>query len=176
MVRQIEQWLRQITKRIDEPVPEGLAERIKQRIPSSLVHNRGPINIIVHLKISRLAAVAAIVITLAVCMAVFGGRGNSSASLYDDLKIMVRFLPGQGASQDQVKAGLYHFSLSLKKKGKDVVYYGDIVKRPNRDTLLMYWKLDNDTYRVIFGDLHVAQLTATQLLEAQSRMIKNLRH
>ncbi len=179
MVRQTEELLRQVARRIIEPVPQGLADRIKKNIPHPLVHSRwgrGAINIIVHFRISRLAAVAAIVITLVACTAFFGKRDHSSGGLYDDLKTLVQFLPGRGAPNDQVMAGLYNYSVDLRGQGKDVVYYGNIVDKPNHDTLLMYWRLDDGTYRVIFGDFHVDQLDARKLLEAQSRMIKTLKH
>lgn len=81
------------------------------------------------------------------------------------------FFPGRGESTEQVMAGFQNFSLALRDQGKDVVFYGDVVDDPGSETLLMYWKLKNGDYRVVFGDFRVHQLTSTELIKAQSRML-----
>jgi hypothetical protein len=42
---------------------------------------------------------------------------------------------------------------TLEKDGKDPAYYGDRVSAESPDAVLFRWKIDDDTYRVVFGDL-----------------------
>ena len=174
MDHKTEELLRQMARSIDEPVSDDLAGRIKRQIPQTFQHRKwgkGPINIIVHFRISRLAAAAAIIITLMACTIIYQGQNQNSDGIYDDLKMLVTFLPDRGGSTEQVMAGFQNFSLALRDKGKNVVFYGDVIEKPSPNTLLMYWKLKSGDYRVVFGDFRVDQLTATELIETQSHML-----
>ncbi len=178
MERKTEELLEDMARHISEPVPHDLGERIKVRIPPVLTQcqgAKGPVNIIVHLRISRLAAAAAIVITMMICGLIYRSHSQDTEGLYDDLKTLVTFLPNRGEPTEQVMAGFQNFSLSLQEKGKDVVFFGNVIDKPSADTLLMYWQMDNGDYRVVYGDFCVSQLNTTELIEAQSRMLLSLK-
>ena len=63
--KEIKELLNQLTVATTEPVPPALGENIKRQIPHRLSPHwvgRDTISIIVHLKINKLAAAAAIII------------------------------------------------------------------------------------------------------------------
>jgi len=49
----------------------------------------------------------------------------------------------------------------------DVAYYGDRVRAEDADSVLMRWKISDDQYRVIFGDLTAENVTAEKLAELE---------
>ncbi len=51
----------------------------------------------------------------------------------------------------------------LRNDKKDPQYYGKIVTQENSDAVLVRWKLEDDQYRVVFGDLQVTTVSAEQL-------------
>ncbi|MHC4457144.1 MAG: hypothetical protein ACYS0I_08635 [Planctomycetota bacterium] len=59
------------------------------------------------------------------------------------------------------------FYAQLVGTEKDAVYYGDRVTSDDADTVLMRWKVSDDEYRVIFGDLSVEDVTAEELAELE---------
>jgi hypothetical protein len=59
------------------------------------------------------------------------------------------------------------FYNKLVQEGKDPVYHGDKVTTEFGDSVLMRWKISDDTYRVIFGDLKIENVTAEQLKEME---------
>lgn len=59
------------------------------------------------------------------------------------------------------------FYAELLKQNKDVVYYGDTVTVEDTDAALMRWKISDDEYRVIFGDLTAENIPAEQLAELE---------
>ena len=82
-----------------EPVHPGLAEDIKQQIPARLGTHRGglnTINIIVDLRINRLAAAAAIIIAMILLVSFFGGRDSEGGNIYQEGKFFLRYLFGRG--------------------------------------------------------------------------------
>ena len=50
---------------------------------------------------------------------------------------------------------------------KEAVYYGDSVTSENPEAVLLRWKVSDDEYRVIFGDLSVGNATAEELAELE---------
>jgi len=56
---------------------------------------------------------------------------------------------------------------TLEKDGKDPAYYGDKVTADHPEAVLFRWKIDNDTYRVIFGDLSTRDVTREELAELE---------
>ncbi len=62
----------------------------------------------------------------------------------------------------------------LEKDGKDPAYYGDKVTADHPDAVLFRWKIDNDTYRVIFGDLSHREVTPEALADMYDTAIENL--
>ncbi|MBN2271583.1 MAG: hypothetical protein JXN61_13275 [Sedimentisphaerales bacterium] len=56
--------------------------------------------------------------------------------------------------------------------GSDSQYYGQSVTPANADKVLMRWKVSDNEYRVIFGDLHVETITAEKLTEFEKALPK----
>jgi hypothetical protein len=57
--------------------------------------------------------------------------------------------------------GLFYMMLVQDKK--EPMYYGETVGPEDTDAVLMRWKISDDEYRVIFGDLSVGNVTAEEL-------------
>jgi len=57
--------------------------------------------------------------------------------------------------------GWFHIMLVTDKK--EPAYYGQSVTPEDIDAVLMQWKVSDDEYRVIFGDLSVGNATAEEL-------------
>jgi len=61
------------------------------------------------------------------------------------------------------------FRADLAQAAKDVAYYGDRVSTRDFDQVLLRWRLDEDSYRVIYGDLRAETVSAARLAEIESR-------
>ncbi|MHC4559089.1 MAG: hypothetical protein ACYTBP_13480 [Planctomycetota bacterium] len=57
---------------------------------------------------------------------------------------------------------------TLEKDGKDPAYYGDKVSTESPEALLFRWKIDDDTYRAVFGDLRTEDVSAEKLAELEA--------
>jgi len=57
---------------------------------------------------------------------------------------------------------------TLEKDGKDPAYYGDKVSSESPEAVLFRWKTDDDTYRVVFGDLSTEDVSAEKLAELEN--------
>lgn len=57
---------------------------------------------------------------------------------------------------------------TLEKDGKDPAYYGDTVSAESPDAVLFRWRTDDDTYRVVFGDLRTEDVSAEKLAELEN--------
>ena len=91
----IEDLLRAFSRRGIERARPGLAEELKNRIPHRLsIHRMDTINIIVDLRISRLAAAAAIVLAMFLIGTFFGGRDAGGTRMVDDSKMFVKYALG----------------------------------------------------------------------------------
>ena len=55
----------------------------------------------------------------------------------------------------------------LEKDGKEPAYYGDKVSAAQPEAVLFRWKIDDNTYRVVFGDLSTRDVTPEQLAELE---------
>lgn len=64
--------------------------------------------------------------------------------------------------------GTCMFYMELVKADKDAAYYGDKVTSEDVDAVLMRWKISDDEYRVIFGDLTAENVSAEQLEELEA--------
>jgi hypothetical protein len=64
------------------------------------------------------------------------------------------------------------FYALLVQEKKDPAYHGDRVTPETPDLVLLRWKIAEDEYRVIFGDLGVQTVTAAQLAELESLLPK----
>lgn len=65
---------------------------------------------------------------------------------------------------------LIWFYVGLVDDKKDPAYYGNIVMPKDADKVLMRWKVTDNKYRVIFGDLHAQTVTPEKLAELEARL------
>jgi hypothetical protein len=170
----IEELLKAFPKRGLEPVRPGLMQEIKNRIPHRLIaHRMDTINIIVDLRISRIAAAAAILLSLVVAGGLFGGREALSRRMYQDGKAFLKYtLAGEDAYRGDIISELLDLRESLLAQGREVVYYGDRANLNDPHVVLMHWKLDEDRYGVILGDLSARTVSAKTLIRLQAYMLK----
>jgi hypothetical protein len=55
------------------------------------------------------------------------------------------------------------FYMMLTQEKKEPIYYGETVGPDDTDAVLMRWKISDNEYRVVFGDLSVGNVTAEEL-------------
>ena len=65
---------------------------------------------------------------------------------------------------------LNKFYIGLAKK--DSAYYGKTVTHKDTDKVLIRWKVSNNEYRVIYGDLHAETVTPEKLAELEKVVSK----
>jgi len=68
--------------------------------------------------------------------------------------------------------GLERFGCRLERDKKDPAYYGKTVTPKDADKVLMRWKVSDNEYRVIFGDLHAETVTSEKLAELEKGISK----
>ena len=165
--QKIEDLLQELGQVGAEPASQGLAERIKRQIPDRLMAphwGRDTVNIMVHLKVSRVAAVAAIVMALIVFGGLFGGISG--------------WYPGvEDLFSGQARAGsvLAQLSQEMASNGVEVVYYEQNANSQDPTLILMYWRLPEGDYRVVFTNGRVVRVSAEQLIKLQSNTIRGMR-
>jgi hypothetical protein len=159
-----------------EPARDSLAEDIKQQIPHRLApHKKGmdTVNIMIDLRISKLAAAAVIIITMILSANFLGGRNSAGDGIYRDGKLLIKYcLTGEDATKSDVLSGVSNFYEYLLQQGRDVVYYGGGIDTKDNNAVLMHWKLPDDKYRVMFADLRTEEVTAEELVKLQARMLQ----
>jgi hypothetical protein len=64
------------------------------------------------------------------------------------------------------------FYVELVNDKKDPAYYGKTVTPKDVDKVLLRWKLSDNEYRVIFGDLHAETVTSQRLAELEAALPK----
>ena len=170
----LERLLRQLPQRGIDKARPSLADDVKNRIPHRLIaHRLDTINIIVDLRISKLAAAAAIVATMVLLAGFLGLRGSPQGHIYEDGKLFLKYcLGGENAYKSDALAGLSKFYQDLYQQGKEVVYYADRANLADSYAVLMHWKLPDGRYGVIFGDLTARTISPDTLIMLQSRMLQ----
>jgi hypothetical protein len=84
-----------------------------------------------------------------------------------------RFPPGSPEPSRELVARLMRIDrvgmmyTTLEKDGKDPAYYGDKVSAESSEAVLFRWKVGDDTYRVVFGDLSIKTVTTEELAELE---------
>jgi hypothetical protein len=158
-----------------EPVHPYLAEDIKHQIPQQLSPHKGgmdTVNIIIDLRISKLAAAAAIIVTMILFANFFGGQSPADGGIYQNGKLLIKYcLGGIGADRSNVLTAKSRYEY-LAQRVKDVVYYGDSVDPQDSNAVLIQWKLSDGEYRVVFGDLREETVSAEELIRLQARMLQ----
>ena len=66
--------------------------------------------------------------------------------------------------------GLAAFYMKLVQDNKAPAYYGNIVTPEDVDQVLLRWKVSDNDYRVIFGDLHTETVDADVLAELENAL------
>jgi len=64
------------------------------------------------------------------------------------------------------------FYRTLVEDKKEPVYYGESVGPDDADKVLMRWKVSDNEYRVIYGDLHIETVTPAKLAELEAALPK----
>jgi len=59
------------------------------------------------------------------------------------------------------------FYSELRRNGKDVAYYGNVITSKEADSVLMRWDISDSEFRVIFGDLRTENINADLLAEIE---------
>jgi len=155
-----------------EPIPQGLSEDIKRQIPHRLSPHRGginTINIIIDFRINKLAAAAAIIITIIFCATFLGGRDSAGGSVLQDSMLLIKYWGAANASNISVGRSKYEHLLS---RGEDVVWYGDGLDSKDNSAVLMQRRLADGTYEVTFVDGHEQQVNSEELIKLLSRMLQ----
>jgi hypothetical protein len=160
-----------------EPVDSHLAEQVKARIPRRFGRRAvgwDRINIMVDLRISRLAAAAVIMTATLLLTHFFEIQGAAGDNVYQDSELLIRYyLAGSGSCRSNVLAGLSKLCDDLTDQGREVVFYGDSAHPDDRNAIIMYWGLEDGKYRVLLNDLSIRTLSAKALIRLQSWMLKN---
>jgi len=170
----IEDLLKDLGERgIERPRPE-LAREMRGRIPNRLIcHRIDTINIIVDLRISRMAAAAAIILVLLVVGAFWGRRDAAGKRFFEDGKLFLQYtLGGENACSAQAVEKLARFRDDLVAQGRDVVFYGDQADLSDRYAIIMYWKCADDKYGVVLGDLSARTVSANALIRLHTHMLQ----
>lgn len=171
----LEKLLNELADATTESVPPHLAEDIKHRIPQQLSPHRGgmdTVNIIIDLRISKLATAAAIIVTMILCTYFFGSRGSAGGGIYRDGKLLIEYcLGGIDADRSNVLMAKSRYEY-LAQRVEDVVYYGDSIDSQDSNAVLIQWKLSDGKYRVVLGDLREKTVSAEELIKLQARMLQ----
>ena len=64
--------------------------------------------------------------------------------------------------------GLWLFHTTLVEEQRDPVYHGDTVTPEALNAVLLRWRLDDDRYRVVFGDLSTRDISADELAKLEA--------
>ena len=170
---ELENLLKTLAERGIERSRPGLGQEIKNRIPHRLIpHRMDTVNIIVDLRISRVAAAAIIILAMLLIGSFLGGRDAVGSRMFEDGKLFLRYtLSGEDACKAQVLSSLAQFRDDLAAQGRQVVYYGDKVSLDEKYAIVMYWKLSDDKYGVILGDLSARTISAKTLITLQNHML-----
>jgi hypothetical protein len=166
----LEDLLLELGRRTGEAAPAGLGERIRHHIPVRHTSGWGNgINIIVHLKISRMAAVAAIVLSLIVFGSLFSSKSWLETEWVQDIRSTLRDTLGTGGA----KVDLAKMYQDLSNSGVEVVYFERNANSLDPTLVLMYWRLPEGDYRVVFSNGRVTRATPEMLIGLQAQMIRD---
>ena len=171
----LEKMLNDLADATAQPIRNGLAEDIKHRIPHRLIPHKGgldTINIIVDLRISRLAAAAAIIITIVLCANFFGERESADGNIFHNSMLLIKHLSGrEDAGRNGISVGRSKYE-HLLERGERVEWYGSCIAPQDSNAVLMHWQLSDGKYGVFFVDGREAQVNPEQLIELLTHMLQ----
>ena len=168
----IEKLLQELAARTAEPVSGNLAEEIKKQIPSHLKAHRGGMdsfNIVIDLRVSKLAAAAAIILTMLLWANIFERGDAIGGGIYNDCKLLLKHHFIRGSNEVSIAKIRYQY---LIDRGKEAVFYGQSTNLQDSNAIVLQWKLSDGNYRVVFANLHEETVTAEELIKLQSRMLQ----
>ena len=61
---------------------------------------------------------------------------------------------------------------ALVEDKKDPAYYGETVTPKDKDKVLMRWKVSDNEYRVIYGDLLAETVATEKMAELEAALLK----
>ena len=169
--KEIKELLKKLSDATTEPVHPALAEDIKRQIPHRLsLHRAGmdTINIIIHLKINKLAAAAAIIITIIFCATFLSGRDSTGGVIRDGMMFIKYWATADTANVSAIKSRYDR----LLGRGEDVVWYGDRTTTKDNSAVLMQRRLPDGKYEIMFADGREKQVTAEELIPILSGMLQ----
>jgi hypothetical protein len=168
----IQKLLNELGTRISEPVPPGLGDEIKQRIPHRLSRHKigwNTVNIIIDLRLSKSVAAAVIIITMILLLNLFGSQDSTGGGIIKDGVLLIKYLGGSGEKQVSISRSRYELLLS---RGENVIWYGDSIDIKDPNAVLMQRKLPDGKYELTFADGHEQQVNTEQLVELLTRMLE----
>lgn len=171
----LKQLLKELAKRVREPVRPGLGEDIKHQIPTRLLRHRGgwdTINIIIDLRMSKSVAAAVIVITMILLANFLGSRDSTGGDIFQDSMLLIKYVGGwTDADRINVSAGRskYEHLLGL---GEEVAWYGDDIDLQDSDAVLMQRKLSEGKYEVMLVDGRERQVSSEELIKLLTQMLQ----
>jgi len=172
----IEKLLTKLANNTIENTRPDLAEEIKQNIPKKFGLHKNPlgtINIIIDLRVNKLAAAAAIIITMFLFANFFDASNSQTDGLYHEGRMLIKYCLGRTNKAENIKLSvmpkLYE---DLRQKGKDVIYYGSSIDTQDSNAVLMQWKIGDGQYKVIFPDLSTRTVNAEELIDLLAKMIE----
>lgn len=172
----IEKLLNEMAEAAPESVNPQLADSIKQQIP----HNLGPhrfsdtFNIIIDLRISKLAAAAVIIISLLISAHFLGSPDPAAGGIYKDGLLLIKYCFDGSKSEKSITQRLSSFQQYLKEQGKDAVYYGDNINLQDNNSILMHWKLPNGNYKLLMCNLREREVNSDELIRLQAEMLQKV--
>ncbi len=94
-------------------------------------------------------------------------------ALIKDMNLAPGVQPSNEVQQEMVNKairlqGPFIFFTKLAQEGNEPAYYGDKVTAEFGDSALMRWKVSDEQYRVIFGDLTVDTVSTEELAELEA--------
>ncbi len=171
---QLKKSLNELAKATAEPVRPNLAEDIKNHIPGTLNphrHGMDTINIIIDLRINKLAA-AAIIITMMILLAsFFSGQDSLENGIYQDSKMLLTYILRSRIDRSDLLSIKSRYS-HLLSKGVQAEYYGDKEYLNDSNAVLLQWKLPNGNYTIITGDLRERTVSPEELIELLGKMLQ----
>ena len=170
--QKIEKMLTQLANSAAEPASQTLAEEIKKQIPASLKPHRGGMdsfNIVIDLRVSKLAAAAAIILTMALWANLLERGDSAGGGLYDDCKMLLKYHFNPESNELALVKSRYQY---LVEQGKEVTHYGRNTEPKNENAVLLQWKLSDGNYRVVFAGMREETVTAEKLIKLQAKMLQ----
>jgi hypothetical protein len=172
--QKIENLLKELSEQTIESPRAVFADEIKMRIPSTLRRHRAAdgLNIVINLRVSKLAAAAAIILTVVLWANLFERPDLASGSLYNDCKLFLTYGFSGGRNELAVAKTRYQYLLD---RGKEAFFYGQSNDPKDSNAILLQWKLSDGNYRVIFANLREETVSAEELIKLQVRMLQKRR-